>query len=138
MTTNDWTYLVYIALSIAATVWIGRTLRLRGRAFLTLHYRDETTLADPMSDLLALGFYTLHVGVAMLLLRFGGGADNLTDSIEVLSTKTGVILFILAASHFAHLCVFSKMRRSATGEDHAPRGIEPMEATMVGEAVNVS
>ncbi len=113
MTTNDWTYLVYIALSIAATVWIGRTLRLRGRAFLAFHYHDETTLADPMSDLLAVGFYTLHVGVAMVLLRFGSGAANLTESIEVLSTKTGVILLILAASHFAHLGVFSKMRRGA-------------------------
>ncbi len=134
MTTNDWTYLVYIALSIAATVWIGRTLRLRGRAFLAYHYRDETTLADPMSDLLAVGFYTLHVGVAMVLLRFGSGAANLTQSIEVLSTKTGVILLILAASHFAHLCVFSKMRRTARGDEDTARGIEPVEATMVEEA----
>ena len=133
MTTNDWTYLFYIALCIAATVWIGRTLRLRGRAFLALHYGDQATLANPMSDLLALGFYTLHVGVAMVLLRFGSGADNLTESIEVLSTKTGVILLILAASHFAHLCVFSKMRRTATGEDNTSRGIEPINVAMVEE-----
>ena len=135
MTTNDWTYLVYIALSIAATVWIGRTLRLRGRAFLAFHYGGENTLADPMSDLLAVGFYTLHIGVAMVLLRFGSGAANLTQSIEVLSTKTGVILLILAASHFAHLCVFSKMRRGANGEENTSRGMEPIEATMVEDAV---
>jgi hypothetical protein len=134
MTANDWTYLVYIALCIAATVWIGRTLRLRGRAFLALHYRDEATLANPMSDLLALGFYTLHVGVAMVLLRFGSGAADLTQSIEVLSTKTGVILLILAASHFAHLCVFSKMRRAASGEEDTSRDIEPINAAMVEEA----
>ena len=137
MTTNDWTYLVYIALSIAATVWIGRTLRLRGRAFLAFHYGGEATLADPMSDLLAVGFYTLHIGVAMVLLRFGSGAANLTQSIEVLSTKTGVILLILAASHFAHLCVFSKMRRDATGEENTSHRMEPVEATMVEDAVKL-
>ena len=135
MTTNDWTYLVYISLCIAATVWVGRTLRLRGRAFLAYHYRGEAALADPMSDLLAVGFYTLHIGVAMVLLRFGSGAANLTQSIEVLSTKTGVILLILAASHFAHLCVFSKMRRGAKGEESTSRGMEPVEATMVEDTV---
>ena len=134
MTTNDWTYLIYIALSIAATVWIGRTLRLRGRTFLAYHYGDARQLAEPMSDLLALGFYTLHIGVAMVLLRFGGGAENLTESIEVLSTKTGLILIILAASHFAHLCVFSKMRRTAGESDRAPRAAEPIDATLVTES----
>ena len=134
MTTNDWTYLVYIALCIAATVWIGRTLRLRGRTFLAFHYGDEAALADPMSDLLATGFYTLHIGVAMVLLRFGSGAANLAQSIEVLSTKTGLILLILAASHFAHLCVFSKMRRTAGALDRAPRAAEPVDATLVQES----
>jgi hypothetical protein len=107
------TYALYLAISIALTVWVARTLHKNGRLFLVDAFHGNEALADSINHLLVVGFYLMNVGYVSLALKYGDKASNLQDLLEVLSTKIGAVLLILGAMHFFNLYVFSKMRKRA-------------------------
>src|SRR5678816_3369661 len=51
------TYLAYLAISIALTVWVARTLQKNGRIFLVDSFLGNEKLADSVNHLLVVGFY---------------------------------------------------------------------------------
>jgi hypothetical protein len=107
------TYALYLAISIALTVWVARTLHKNGRLFLVDAFHGNEALADSINHLLVVGFYLMNVGYVSLALKYGDKAANLQELLEVLSTKIGAVLLILGAMHFFNLYVFSKMRKRA-------------------------
>ena len=107
------TYALYLAISIALTVWVTRTLHKNGRVFLIDAFHGNETLADSINHLLLVGFYLINIGYVTLALKYGDKPANLQEGLEALSTKVGAVLLILGAMHFFNLYVFSKMRRRA-------------------------
>lgn len=105
------TYLVYLAISVALTVWVARTLHKNGRIFLVDSFAGNEKLADSVNHLLVVGFYLINVGYVTLALKYGVKATTAQESLEVLSTKVGLVLLVLGAMHFFNLYVFTKMRR---------------------------
>ena len=120
------TYLVYLGISIALTVWVARTLHRRGRVFLVDAFSGEEKLADSVNDLLVVGFYLLNLGYIALVLKYGVKPTDLAESIEFLSTKIGLVLMILGTMHFVNLFVISGLRRrtrnraAASASGYAP------------------
>ena len=51
----------------------------------------------------------LHIGCILLTLKLGGYAVDLVESIELLSTKIGMVLVVLAISHFAHIALYARI-----------------------------
>lgn len=115
MTLIVWTQLAYLAISIALTVWVARTLHRNGRVFLVDCFHGNTELADSVNHLLVVGFYLINVGFVSLALRFGVAAGNAQEALETLSTKIGLVLLVLGAMHFFNLAVFTTCRRRAIG-----------------------
>ena len=108
-----WTYLAYLTISVALTVWVARTLHKNGRIFLVDSFHGNEQLADSINHLLLVGFYLINIGYVTLALKYGDKPVNLQEVLEALSTKVGAVLLILGAMHFFNLYVFSKMRRRA-------------------------
>jgi hypothetical protein len=106
-------YGVYAVASVALTVWLARTLGTNGRVFLEKVFADDPQFGDAVNRLLVVGFYLVNFGYACLHL-VGGHADSPRRAIEVLATKLGSLLLVLAAMHFANLFVFNRIRKSAT------------------------
>jgi hypothetical protein len=115
MTLIVWTHLAYLAISIALTVWVARTLHRNGRVFLVDCFHGNTDLADSVNHLLVVGFYLINVGFVSLALRFGVAAANPQEALETLSTKIGLVLLVLGVMHFFNLGVFTSCRRRALG-----------------------
>lgn len=115
MTLIVWTHLAYLAISIALTVWVARTLHLNGRVFLVDCFHGNTDLADSVNHLLVVGFYLINVGFVSLALRFGVAAGNPQEALETLSTKVGLVLLVLGVMHFFNLGIFTMCRRRALG-----------------------
>ena len=113
MTIGLSTYLIYLALSVALTIWVARTLHKNGRVFLVDVFHGNEALADSVNHLLVVGFYLINIGYVSLALRYGDKPENLQGVLETLSTKVGVVLLVLGGMHFFNLYVFSKMRRRA-------------------------
>jgi len=116
MTLIVWTYLVYLGISIALTVWVARTLHRNGRVFLVDCFHGNTELADSVNHLLVVGFYLINVGFVALALRFGVTAGDVKEALESLSTKIGLVLLVLGFMHFFNLAVFTACRKRALHE----------------------
>jgi hypothetical protein len=118
------TYLLYLGISVALTVWVARTLFKNGRVFLVDVFRGNTELADSVNHLLVVGFYLINLGYVTLALKLGVEVAGVQQSIEALSAKVGVVLLVLGAMHFFNLYVFSRMRRRSRFESNLPP-VEP-------------
>ncbi|MDQ3620916.1 MAG: hypothetical protein M3463_00275 [Verrucomicrobiota bacterium] len=114
------TYLLYLAISVALTVWVGHTLHKNGRMFLVDTFLGNEKFADSINHLLLVGFYLVNAGYIALALKHGDKPVDLQTLLEVLSTKVGIVLLVLGGMHFFNLYVFSKMRRRALLEQLPP------------------
>src|SRR4029434_8660366 len=108
-----WTYLAYLAISVALTVWVAQTLHKSGRVFLVDSFHGNEALADSINHLLLVGFYLINIGYVALAMKYGAKPTDLEGVLEALSTKIGAVLLILGAMHSFHLYVFAKRRRRA-------------------------
>src|SRR5713226_8004680 len=86
-------YLTYLAISLAATVWVAHTLHKNGRVFLIM------------------GFYLINIGYVSVALRSSATLSSLRQAIELVSVKIGIVLLVLGAMHFFNLFVFSRLRK---------------------------
>ena len=114
------TYLVYLAISIALTVWVAHTLHKNGRVFLVDVFHGNEPLADSVNHLLVVGFYLINLGYVSLALKLGYNLDGAREGIEALSVKVGMVMLVLGAMHFFNLFIFSRMRRRATRHSGTP------------------
>lgn len=106
------TYLMYLVLSAAFTIWVAQTLHRNGRTFLVHIFRDNYSLADSINHLLVVGFYLINLGYIGLFLKTHVPIDAWQGSIEVLAGKVGTVLLILGTMHFTNLGVFAMIRQA--------------------------
>jgi len=106
-------HLLYLLISIALTIWVGRTIHKHGRVFLVDTFGGNETFADSVNALLVVGFYLVNVGFVVLSLGHGQQIASVAELIEVNSERLGRVLLVLGAMHFFNLYVFSRMRRRA-------------------------
>jgi hypothetical protein len=106
-------YFSYLAISIALTIWVARTLQKSGRVFLIEAFHGNEELADSVNRLLVVGFYLINVGYIALALKTRDPLGTVREVIELESTKLGVVLLILGGMHFFNILVLSKMRKNS-------------------------
>lgn len=105
------TYLTYVAISVALTIWVGHTLSRNGHVFLVDVFAGSEQLATSVNRLLIVGFYLLNLGYVTLALKIGGEVPDARAAIESLSMKLGGVLLVLGALHLGNVYVLSRVRR---------------------------
>jgi hypothetical protein len=126
-------YITYLTISVALTIWVAHTLVKNGRIFLVDSFLGNEALADSVNHLLAVGFYLVNIGYVTLALKYGAKPLDLAQTIEILSTKVGLVLLVLGAMHFFNLYLFSRLRRRALLRSQKPpilpeQFVEPVPA----------
>jgi hypothetical protein len=114
-------YAVYLAFSLAVTVWVARTLHCNGRVFLVDAFHGNTELADSVNHLLVAGFYLVNIGYVTLAMRTGATPAGAREAIELVCDKIGLVLLVLGGMHFFNLCVFSQLRKRSRQQAGQPR-----------------
>ena len=126
-------YVIYLAISVALTVWVANTLHKNGRIFLIQAFHGNEIMADSVNHLLVVGFYLINIGYITLALKYGAKPATLQESFEFLSTKLGLVLVVLGGMHFFNMFNFDKMRRKGVraplGEPPALLTATPLRAT---------
>ena len=115
------TYFVYLAISIALTVWVARTLSKNGRVFLIDVFQGNSELADSVNHLLVVGFYLINLGYVSLALVLKQEIPDLQVAIEALAPKIGRVLLVLGTMHFFNLFVFARIRQRAAAPSSPPQ-----------------
>ncbi len=111
-------YAVYLAASVAITVWVGRTLHRGGRRFLVDVMEDQQA-ADSINHLLLVGFYLVNLGIAALIINTAGPLRSVGDVVQTAATQLGMVLLVLGTLHFGNLYVLNRIRRSSQAEAYA-------------------
>ncbi len=119
-------HLIYLAISLAVTFGVGRTLFKNGAAFLADTFLGKEKLADAVNHLLLVGFYLVNSGWVVLSLQGSMPPYNVQSVLENLSGKVGSVLVVLGLMHFLNLYVFNRMRRRALA-DRQPPPVVPTE-----------
>jgi len=137
-----YSYIIYLIVSVALTVWVARTLHNRGRVFLVDAFHGNEAVADSVNHLLVVGFYLINIGYVTLALKYGDKPTGMQASIEFLSTKIGLVLCVLGVMHFFNIFNFAKMRRKGTRPALAtlapPAFASPAPAAPVNETVEAA
>ncbi len=97
------TYGAYVAITLALTFWVGRTLFTNGEVFLLRIFDNNVLVTDSINRLLLMGFYLINFGYALQNLIVRDHIANMTESIEMLSIKIGFIVMVLGGMHFFNL-----------------------------------
>jgi hypothetical protein len=117
------TYLFYLALSIALTVWVGHTLHKNGRPFLLHAFDDNPLVTDSINNLLLVGFYLVNFGFVSLALRATVPVVGVQGAIELLSVKIGQVLMVLGGMHFFNMHILHKLGRRRAKPPLSPPGL---------------
>ena len=112
------TYLLYIAISVGLTVWVGRTLNRNGRVFLVDVFTGNPELAVAVSRLLLVGFYLVNLGFMAYFLRTDDLVVNTRDIVETLSVKVGTVVLVLGVLHIGNVVVLARLRHRSLWERH--------------------
>jgi hypothetical protein len=105
------TYLVYIAASVALTIWVATTLTRSGAIFLVDVFHGEEKVAAATNRLLVVGFYLVNLGFVSLMLRVSEPVTSAQHAIEALASKLGAVALLLGALHLVNVLVLSRVRR---------------------------
>lgn len=107
------TYLLYIAISLAMTFWVGHTLNKNGHVFLMENYNDNAPLAKAINSMLLVGFYMINIGFISYTLKIQNGAPlYYAQVLEFLSLKVGFIAIVLGVMHFALMFALQQYSKS--------------------------
>lgn len=108
-------YGLYLAIAVAFTVWVARSLSKNGEVFLIECFGHDEILAKSTNHLLVVGFYLMNLGFIMLALQFGVPPETLPDLIVFLSSKVGLAVIVLGAMHFFNMHAIATFGRKVAG-----------------------
>lgn len=104
-------YVVYLPVSAALTVWVARTLSRNGRIFLADVFGGDEKLADAVNHLLVVGFYLVNLGFVALWMKNDADLAQVRGVFDALSVKLGTVLLVLGLMHLSNVYVLNKIRR---------------------------
>lgn len=96
-------YGIYLALTIFIIVCVGRLFHKNGRIFILALFRNDTQLTDNTNNILLIAYYLFNIGYAFLKLRHWEKVLSLQTLISSISANMGVLIFILAITHYMNM-----------------------------------
>ncbi|WP_109809444.1 hypothetical protein [Sphingosinithalassobacter portus] len=108
-------YGLYLAITIAITIWVARTLSRNGVVFLVQCFGHNETLARSTNHLLVVGFYLINIGFICLTLSLGSEPTTLSSAIRFLSAKVGLAVIVVGAMHFFNMGAIAHFGRTVEG-----------------------
>lgn len=112
------TYLLYLLLSVALTVWVASMLSKHGKVFLADVFNRDEHLAGSVNQLLVVGFYLVNLGFVALWLQTDDRIVSASDAMETLAVKLGTVALVLGGVHLVNVWVFNQVRRRRLDEQY--------------------
>ena len=106
------TYITYISISVAITIFVSKTLSKNGEIYLIDGFNGNKELAKSVNHMLVVGFYLLNIGFVLLRLKTNSLIIDIESMIVYLSYSIGFVLIVLGAFHFFNMIIIYKFRES--------------------------
>lgn len=108
---TELSYLAYIAIAIAMTLWVARTLSRNGEVFLVDCFGHDAVLAKSTNHLLVVGFCLVNVGFILLTISLGTEPVTMAEAIRFVATKVGLAVLVLGCWHFFNMQMIAQYGR---------------------------
>ena len=110
--TRQLSYLLYLGISIAMTIWVARTLSKNGEVFLVMCFGQNEVLAKSTNHLLVVGFYLINIGFIALRLDGWDAQKAVVSMIPYVGSKVGLSVLVLGAMHFFNMMMIARYGRT--------------------------
>jgi len=128
------TYLLYLAVVVPLTIWVGRALRRHGEVFLVDVFGGDERLARSVNQLLVMGFYLLNFGFLSNFMASSADVETGRALMEVLSAKVGGVALVVGVVHLGNVWSLNAFRRRALLRAQAMPPVLPNHYTTVAPA----
>ncbi len=112
---TELSYGLYLAISIAMTIWVARVLSQSGGVFLVKCFGQDKELAESTNRLLVIGFYLVNIGLICYRLQgwsLGAGGAGLIPDV---GSRIGLSVLALGAMHFFNMFMIAKFGKIVSG-----------------------
>jgi hypothetical protein len=106
-------YLLYLAVVVPLTIWVGRALRRHGEVFLVDVFTGDERLARSVNQLLVIGFYLLNFGFLSNFMASSAQVLTGREMMELLSSKVGGVALVIGVIHLMNVWSLNTFRRRA-------------------------
>jgi NO-binding membrane sensor protein with MHYT domain len=108
---NFISYLIYLPITFYITVIVGWVLYKKGIVFLIDAFNSNVELASILNKFLLLGYYLLNLGYAAVSINIFSEINSITQLIEELSKRIGMLIIGLALMHYFNMYTFSHFNK---------------------------
>ncbi len=122
-------YLVYLLVSVGLTVVVGQVLSRSGRLFLVDALDGSDSAARGISNLIVVCFYLISLGFVALTMRSSGDSVTAGQAIQLLATKIGEVLLLLAVLYIACIVSLTRLRRRLRAQSQPGTADRPEPTT---------
>ncbi|MCA3024393.1 MAG: hypothetical protein ING37_05200 [Rhodocyclaceae bacterium] len=106
-------YVSYLGISIAMTIWVARVLSKNGEMFLVKCFGQDQELAKSTNHLLVIGFYLVNIG--FICARLDSWYINSVDLVPAVGAKVGTSVLVLGLMHFFNMIMIAKFGKAVSG-----------------------
>jgi hypothetical protein len=103
MNFNIISYLLYGCITIYIIYYVGKLFHRNGRIFILRLFQQNESLADTTNNILLMAYYLFNIGYAVIQFSFWKQVSGIDDLISSISTKTGMLILILALTHYFNM-----------------------------------
>lgn len=115
MNANVAAYIIYLLITLYIIYWVGKLFHRKGRVFILDLYRGNKQGTDAINNILLVAYYLFNIGYAFLSIRAWEYVHNYVELITSLSNRIGLLIFILAVTHYFNMLliyILSKRQKS--------------------------
>ena len=121
--------LAYLLVGVGLTVVVGRVLFHSGRLFLVDALGGSDSAARGISNLIVVCFYLISLGFVALTTPASGGSVTAGHGAQLLATKIGEALLMLAVLYLAGIVSLTRLRRRFSAQAQPGTADRPESAT---------
>lgn len=103
MNLNVLGYGLFLTITIYIIVVVGRICYRNGNVFVLELIPDHEELCQQINKTLLVGYYLINIGYCAMTLISWSTIENETELIEIIATKSAIIIGILALLHYLNI-----------------------------------
>ncbi len=110
---NILAYIIYTAITLYIIFWVGRTFYVNGRIFILRLFQNNAEQTDATNNIILIAYYLFNTGYAILQFQTWETVTTLSKLISSIAGKTGVLVAILAITHYFNMVLIFFLSRKA-------------------------
>lgn len=107
MNLNIIAYLIYFSITGLIVVKVGRICYNNGNIFISQLIPNNEDLCHKINQLLLVGYYLLNIGYCAMTLISWEKIENITQLIEVITSKSAFIIIAIALMHYINIILLT-------------------------------